>query len=659
MMNKRFCKRLALVLCSSLVLMYFTACGDNGYVLDYEDEELIEPVVNTDNYIEASYRTIYDARTYNAVVMPEISEYTYESDRKFAGYNSLPGEDVTEGTVLLFGSDEDVQEKIKDADEELDTVRIAYEQSNQDAYASSLYNAAKEHRNNLVKIYNDSLSNINVNAKEDGTVLNVANLSAGDYVDRGSYVAALGDKSKKQIRCDYVTEGRISQAKEIYAFFDGKRYEIVPGQDGVEKKLVEYNKGLMDSIFEFANDDATDLDFGMTGVVVAVDDVHRDVVCVPNDVIIKDENGDRYVYVYDEDGQGVYTKVQLGLSDGLYTEILSGVKAGDLVLSETKATVTGSKVKVERGDVNAAVKEDGYMYYPSSTLVKNPAENGTTYLKEVFVSKYEQVEKGTVVATIEVQTDSIEIEYLRNKIARETTRLGNAWLTADINERTKQIRYLQKDLNKLTKYSGIVELKAPCDGIVMDLGELKPGDLLDYNQEIMEICGMDQCFIRVKNEAGTLNYNNTVNIKFTGGQETYEIEGTVVTAKQSMLSPALQGSYTLIAADTEAIEGMIKAASKQVEGYEAEGDNYGNGGSREGGRSAWSRSVFKIDGYVTKARDVLLVPKSAVSEVKGDYFVKVVENGEAEYVSVLIGGSDDKNYWIIDGLTEGMEICSK
>ena len=56
--------------------------------------------------------------------------------------------------------------------------------------------------------------------------------------------------------------------------------------------------------------------------------------------------------------------------------------------------------------------------------------------------------------------------------------------------------------------------------------------------------------------------------------------------------------------------------------------------------------------------DVLLVPKEAVTVIGKNCYVKVkLETGEIQYRSFLAGGADGDNYWAMEGLTEGMELC--
>ena len=72
----------------------------------------------------------------------------------------------------------------------------------------------------------------------------------------------------------------------------------------------------------------------------------------------------------------------------------------------------------------------------------------------------------------------------------------------------------------------------------------------------------------------------------------------------------------------------------------------------------WNRSRFKVTVQIRSMRGVLLVPKKAVKEKNGCTYVKVKnQDGKAFYQSFIAGGSDLSNYWVVEGLSEGMEIC--
>ena len=70
----------------------------------------------------------------------------------------------------------------------------------------------------------------------------------------------------------------------------------------------------------------------MFGRVTAVYGKRKNVL-VPDQAVVKMlGSGDRFIYVYNEDGTVSYKKVELGLRMGYKYEVLSGVNDGDEVV---------------------------------------------------------------------------------------------------------------------------------------------------------------------------------------------------------------------------------------------------------------------------------------------------------------------------------------
>ena len=56
--------------------------------------------------------------------------------------------------------------------------------------------------------------------------------------------------------------------------------------------------------------------------------------------------------------------------------------------------------------------------------------------------------------------------------------------------------------------------------------------------------------------------------------------------------------------------------------------------------------------------NVVVVPKKAVRSVGGKTYVDVVQaDGSIVSTSFIAGGFDTSNYWVIEGIEEGMEVC--
>jgi len=81
-------------------------------------------------------------------------------------------------------------------------------------------------------------------------------------------------------------------------------------------------------------------------VRIAVQTLH-DVVCVPDESIVETKSGDPAVMVIGADGVAHSKPVQLGITDGKDTQILSGLNAGDQVVTKGAFGMDdGTKVKV-------------------------------------------------------------------------------------------------------------------------------------------------------------------------------------------------------------------------------------------------------------------------------------------------------------------------
>ena len=83
-------------------------------------------------------------------------------------------------------------------------------------------------------------------------------------------------------------------------------------------------------------------------VNVAVD-AREDVIAVP-DAALQAEDGQAYVYVVDQ-GTAHKRPVEVGLSGGGWTEILSGLAPGEqVVISGQAAVANGARVRVSGSD---------------------------------------------------------------------------------------------------------------------------------------------------------------------------------------------------------------------------------------------------------------------------------------------------------------------
>ena len=264
------------------------------------------------------------------------------------------------------------------------------------------------------------------------------------------------------------------------------------------------------------------------------------------------------------------------------------------------------------------------------------------------------MEAGQALAKIEVFTDEIDINRVQRKIQRHQERLNRLLekkskiysgeidrsLERAIESRQKAIEDLNEELAELTEYSGEVTLTAPYAGIITNVMELEIGDLISYNQKLVQIADQSLCYVIVQDQEGQLSYGNEATITYVGeGSTKKEIIGTVVSVNKTTLSKPLQAGFALILISEEDIGDIAKY-----------GSTVGSGG--------WNRNRFEVTAPIRTVENVVLIPKKAVTVYNQNTFVKMKrQDGSFTYVSFIAGGSDLENYWVAEGLDEGMEVC--
>ena len=694
------------------LLLVVTGCAGStqvsGNARTQEDGEsevtLLEPEGAAGNYEAVTYRNLYKAEIYPATVDFDTKEYAYSTNQTFASYGTLPGETVQAGSPLIYGDTGDLekqieekQESIEDQEEDHEEAveimkenlekpledqafykRLCEEYQNRDDRQAEFADYGVKYQDVTVEVnqlqeqlkqqdelyeldHDYALSELGrlqdkkektiLKATAAGTVVAISYLSYGDFLSSRSAVAAVGDLSSRKLHCDFISKADVNHAKDIYAFFDGKRYEITYEP----MKAEEYNKRIrnQDSLYATFTfqDEAQEIAIGDYGVVIRVSDKAEHVLSVTSDAIHKDAGGN---FVYRMDGEtSIYTSVEIGMSDGIYTEIVSGLSEGDRVFSPGTVKVDKETMKLEMGSLTTSFEAAGYLYFPSYEVVKNPVEYGTCYFVESLVHNNQQVKKGEVLANVYVVPDEVALQTkvtrterieqrkadLQEKSSKEKDRLLKKQLSRELAHLQREEDKLQEEIAQMRSDYAVTQLTAPVDGVVISMPDYTEEKQLAKEETLFQIAKADHCYVTVKDEGNLLNYGMEVAVTYTDleGKE-QETTGTVVTYHGTALSTELQSEDVLIELPAEDIGNMELSAET-------------SGG-------LWNKSRLTVSCTARQIENVLLIPKKAVTRMKGQTYVKVrTENGGAAYVGFTPCGSDQINYGVAEGLTEGMEIC--
>ena len=485
-------------------------------------------------------------------------------------------------------------------------------------------------------------------------------LYRGDTASSRVPLVAVCDPSRLEIRSQYLAKSAYESAEDVYAIVGGKRYEVeyTPVESAEEYKRLEAKSGGTVYGVYYPIGDTQDIQSGDYAVIVVVQSVRENVVTISRDALVRDGR-DFYTYVLQGDGY-VYTKVDVGMDDGMYVEILSGLEEGDKVRTEPAKAVTAGEntVRVTRGRLGSEIQTRGLMLYPDTEWVTNPVKYGTCYFVENYAYSQQAVKKGDILAVVRVVPDQIEIERNEMRLQRARERLQdlineNREENADaIQARQETIQDLEELLADMKADAVTTEIRAPKDGIIRSVPtpwNYTENTILRPGEQLYQITDPKILYLAVDNTDNQLTYGNKVAVEYED-RKNYAVHmatGEVVTAGGMSLSGSMYDGKVLVRLAEEDIVAIAEAVE---EGYRLEQDGYGF--------SYVPISSFKVTAQVRVMEDVLLVPKTAVTIVGNNYYVKVkLDNGEVLYQSFLSGGSDKDNYWVIEGLTEGMELC--
>ena len=459
-------------------------------------------------------------------------------------------------------------------------------------------------------------------------------LKASSPVQKNEEVIAVGDTSHKLVKCDYIRTPMIESAQEIYAFIDGKRYDV------------QYINGETEKYSAFGLPDEDGLTVGRPAYIVVVNQSREHVLTVPASAVSGEPGG---YYVYSRQGNGsVMTPVTTGMSDGVYVEILTGLSEGDEVVTAATMKAGQGRSVLEVGSPSNEVDYKGVLFYPETCLVKNPVRYGTAYFSECMVEPYQQVKAGDVIAAIYVQKDDILLLEYEKRLGRLKERLADLVSLGEeknknaITEQRKMIAEIEEEMAEWNRDQEITKIVAPTAGVILSTPYYSEGDILDYGETVAEIAVVEdeKFYLAIPKAGPVVGYGDEdLVVNYLGSDdERHQANVKSVSLPTTYLGDSLASDCALVLLPATVADEMLGLyASVSGTGY---------------------REEVTVKVPIRPIKDVVLVPSAAVKLISGKPYVFVVEeNGEIVARSFIAAGNGYGYYWVIDGLSEGMEVC--
>ena len=483
-----------LAVCMSISLVAgMTGCGKDKAE---KVPELLEPVSTNEAYRPVTLGDIGVKVIKSGTVVPTDYCYYYESATTLSKIYVNVGDEVKSGTVIAEAADktdseddtdasadddggdseetsdsftQDIKQKIYEQNQtELDWKIKACEEIGDTKGAAAhqvekAVNAENNRYENLLYEYEQKKqkeeSADKDKKKESGTlkadhagyVTYIKKLGGEDNSVAGSEnVAVVSDYSDPYIEMTGETykKNGYSMYNNMYTVIDGKRYDIeVYGYTNQEIAVAQSMSSLPYMRFKLkgVKNPESILKVGNNLSLYFSTSDAKNVLTVGNDSLYE-ENGQTFVYVKTDTSAKEKREVKTGLSDSNYTEIVSGLKEGELVYYASDAVMpsdyTEYKVALNSYSKTSTSKEFSVEDL-SSVSYTAPCEGRFT---EFNVKKGQKVKKGDVLFVIDSGGGTAAVKDIDNQIQDENQNYNSGMKEYDdqINDLTKEIEHYRK-----------------------------------------------------------------------------------------------------------------------------------------------------------------------------------------------------------------------
>lgn len=310
-----------------------------------------------------------------------------------------------------------------------------------------------------------------------------------------------------------------------------------------------------------------------------------------------------------------------------------------------------------RGEYIKTAEGPMHVYYPITARLNWEGDNAA--FREILVKKGDTVKEGDPLAAFDITVSNAYREELRLALLRknEDTNAGKEERLAAIEEERQKMEglsdyslhiaqlkldrleaeyeqfvyqaewetaRLEESFNELEETLANDTLTAPFDGVIDNVATYSPGDPVTPDQVIVTMHSEDKFYLVADDSSGKLRYNVDVSVEAGRKNDRRSYEGRVV-ASPNILPPAAPDGLTLI-------------------------ELYGSTTLQE------LQGTLQFRFNVEELKDILLVDWSAVSAENGKYFVYVLDGDMVQKRYIMIGLTNRKEAWVLDGLFEGQNV---
>lgn len=333
--------------------------------------ELLEPVNFVPDSAEAEYRDIVVSRRIEGATVPEEKDLYFPVDGIMSYGDFYTGKAYRAGETVAALNEEDLREEAAEIREELaylaqkrgyekEIARLAAEEAEtelviledtrgtlkadldlkrleieeiqlKEKQAQEKYEADKAYHESRLAVLEKTVEDSTLRAPFNGRIekLGRRGVTVGVKVKAYETILTMANDESLYVETKYVSDITLKSARRVYAEIGGKEYEVTPAAGDRESYMAAIAaKETPKSRFYIEAQGEVALGEYVTLVIETAR--KEGVLALPVNAVYADGEGN-FVYLLTEDGQQTRQTVKTGLSNGVYTEIVSGLEEGDRV----------------------------------------------------------------------------------------------------------------------------------------------------------------------------------------------------------------------------------------------------------------------------------------------------------------------------------------
>ncbi|MGN0394953.1 MAG: biotin/lipoyl-binding protein, partial [Coprococcus sp.] len=449
-----------IISCISLLMvmsMTFAGCGKKP---EENIPELIEPVSTNSAYRPVTYGDIGKLVIKTASVVPTEHCYFYNTNVNLSKIYVNVGDYVEEGTVLAEADADNVDYEADSESESLSQkksiheieqyifsenqkeldwkIKACEEVGDEDGAAEfrlQKATAAENNRyDNMLYEYqinktqksldekNELQENGTLTADHAGYVTYVKNITSSDDVSGGENVVIVSDTEEPYIEIpgEQVKKGAYDVFNNMYTIIDGKKYDIeLYNYTNQELAVAQSMSSVPNVRFKLKGGDKKPLKTGNTLSLYFSTSEVTNVLIVGNDSLYE-ENGQSFVYVKTEDNDKERRDITIGKSDENYTQVVDGLKEGELVYYASDSVMPSSYVEynISLSNFNNISTSKNYTMDDTNMVTYSAPCEG--YFTSLNVTEGQEVKKGDLLCVIDSGGGSAEVKELDRQIAERS-----------------------------------------------------------------------------------------------------------------------------------------------------------------------------------------------------------------------------------------------